>query len=36
MVKGKRERIDGQVLYSTECHGFADIREEEQTFGIKL
>jgi len=36
MVKGKRERIDGQVLYSTECHGFADIREEEHTFGIKL
>jgi len=35
MVKGRRERIDGQVLYSTECHGFADIREEELDFAVK-
>lgn len=28
MVKGRRTRHQGQVLYSTECQGFADIREE--------
>lgn len=36
MVHGKRARHQGQVLYSTECHGFADIREEEADFAIKL
>ena len=29
MVWGKRRRHDGQVLYSTECQGLADIREEQ-------
>ena len=28
MVWGKRQRHEGQVLYSTECHGFADIRDD--------
>jgi phytanoyl-CoA hydroxylase len=28
IVWGKRPRHRGQVLYSTECHGTADIREE--------
>jgi ectoine hydroxylase-related dioxygenase (phytanoyl-CoA dioxygenase family) len=28
MVKGRRQRREGQVLYSTECHGVADIRDE--------
>jgi phytanoyl-CoA hydroxylase len=28
IVKGRRPRHEGQVLYSTECHGFADIQEE--------
>lgn len=40
MVKGRRARHDGQVLYSTECMGFADIREEKNVerdeFAIKL
>jgi hypothetical protein len=31
-----RFRHVGQVLYSTECHGFADIREEEKAFGVKM
>lgn len=29
LVWGHRERHKGQVLYSTECHGTADIREEK-------
>ena len=29
MVKGHRPRREGQVLYSTECHGTADLREAE-------
>lgn len=40
MVKGHRQRHDGQVLYSTECIGFADIHEEKNIerdeFAIKL
>jgi phytanoyl-CoA hydroxylase len=28
IVKGRRARHPGQVLYSTECHGFADIRQD--------
>ena len=39
MVKGRRARHDGQVLYSTECIGFADIREEnveKQDFAVKF
>jgi len=36
MVKGHRPRHAGQVLYSTECQGFADIREESNDFAIKL
>ena len=36
MVWGKRPRHHGQVLYSTECHGTADIREEADAFAIKL
>jgi phytanoyl-CoA hydroxylase len=42
MVKGRRARHEGQVLYSTECIGFADIREEggrnieRDEFAIKL
>lgn len=36
LVYGRRPRHEGQVLYSTECHGFADIREEEADFAIKL
>jgi hypothetical protein len=36
IVKGRRPRHEGQVLYSTECHGFADIREENEAFAIKL
>jgi hypothetical protein len=34
--RGRRPRHVGQVLYSTECHGFADIREEEKAFGVKM
>lgn len=29
MLRGRRERQDGQVLFSTSCHGLADIREAE-------
>jgi len=36
MVRGRRPRHVGQVLYSTECHGFADIREEEKAFGVNM
>lgn len=41
MVKGRRTRHEGQVLYSTECIGLADIREEKKNiekdeFAIKL
>lgn len=36
MVKGRRKRIEGQVLYSTECHGVADIRSEEDAFAINF
>jgi hypothetical protein len=36
MVRGRRDRHEGQVLYSTECHGFADIREESDNFAIKV
>lgn len=36
MVHGHRQRQAGQVLYSTECHGVADIRSEEDAFAIKL
>jgi ectoine hydroxylase-related dioxygenase (phytanoyl-CoA dioxygenase family) len=40
MVKGRRARPDGVELYSTECMGFADIREskniEKDEFAIKL
>jgi len=36
MVRGRRPRHVGQVLYSTECHGFADLREEEKAFGVKM
>jgi ectoine hydroxylase-related dioxygenase (phytanoyl-CoA dioxygenase family) len=35
MVRGRRERQEGQVLYSTECHGIADIRDESAAFAIK-
>ncbi len=35
MVKGQRPRRDGQVLYSTECHGTADIREEDAVLALK-
>ncbi|HEY0009773.1 MAG TPA: phytanoyl-CoA dioxygenase family protein [Tepidisphaeraceae bacterium] len=35
MVLGKRPRLQGQVLYSTECHGTADIRDEADAFAIK-
>lgn len=36
MVFGRRERHEGQLLYSTECHGFADIREADEAFAVKL
>jgi len=36
MVKGRRERIEGQVLYSTECIGTADIRDSASAFGLKF
>lgn len=36
IVKGRRPRHQGQVLYSTECYGTADIREEELNFAVKL
>ena len=36
MVWGRRARREGQVLYSTECHGEADIRSEAERFAVKL
>jgi hypothetical protein len=36
IVHGRRPRHEGQVLYSTECHGTADIRDESEAFAIKL
>ena len=36
MVWGHRPRLEGQVLYSTECHGTADIRDESEAFAIKI
>lgn len=35
MVKGHRERKEGQLLFSTACHGIADIREAEDEFAIR-
>jgi len=36
IVRGRRPRHDGQILYSTECYGTADIREPEQDFAVKF
>jgi phytanoyl-CoA hydroxylase len=36
LVKGRRRRLEGLVLYSTECQGVADIRDAEEAFAIKL
>ena len=36
IVKGRRPRHTGQVLYSTECHGTADIRDEAEASANKV
>ncbi len=36
MVRGRRARREGVVLFSTECQGFADIREADEAFAVKL